>query len=301
MEDLERMQNEINEMEKVFEESGVEGQETETEDEVTETETEAKNEETGAQEEETETGTKEETQETQETGTQETETKEEPTESEGESTEPTEEDDKDKTIKELMDKLTSIEEKLKTKETQPAEEGTQEEKETETQEPSITEEDFVGDLDLDDLTNDPTALNNLLNTIYKKAIEFAKTEARSSAENVVRSIPDIVKSNVTMTARLKKIHDDFYNENKDLVMWKTAVGTVFEEMISKSPDKTYEELLPQVADEVRRRLSLQKQAEGKNQPPKLPRKKGGPRQTAKPDIDPFVKEIEEMDKALGND
>jgi hypothetical protein len=103
---------------------------------------------------------------------------------------------------------------------------------------------------------------------------------------------------------LKKVHDQFYEDNNDLVPWKKSVGTVFEELISENPDKTYEELLPRVATITRERLGLQKSAQkstDKSTTPSLPRKKGGPRQTTKPDTTPFQQELDEMDKALGLD
>ena len=170
-------------------------------------------------------------------------------------------------------------------------------------EPPIDEEDFIGEIDLDDLTRDPEQFNKVLNTIYRKAREAARGEIRGGIESVIRSIPDITKNTIAVQAQLTKARDDFYEENKDLLPWSKSVAAVMEEMIAENPDKRYDELLPDVATEVRRRLNLQKQANknNKDNPPPLPKKKGGQRQTPDLDLTKLDKEMDEMDKALGLD
>ena len=165
----------------------------------------------------------------------------------------------------------------------------------------IGEEDFIGEIDLDDLTRDPEQFNKVLNTIYKKAREAARGEIKGGIESVIRSIPDITKNTIAVQAQLTKARDDFYEENKDLLPWSKSVAAVMEEMIAENPDKRYDELLPDVATEVRKRLNLQKQVNknDKDNPPPLPKKKGGQRQTHTPDLTPLDKEMDEMDKALG--
>ena len=201
------------------------------------------------------------------------------------------EDEKDKIIRELREKLAEKEAAPKTK--APKTEVPQ-------TEAPISDEDFLDGVDLDDLTRDPAEFNKLLNKIYKRALEQARNEVKRHSETVVRAIPDIVKNNIAITARLKQVHDKFYEDNKDLVPWKKVVGTIFEEFIAENPDRTYEELLPKVAEEARKRLELHKRAQTNSNepPPKLPRKKGGPRQTTKPNTDPLLDELSEMDKAL---
>ena len=168
----------------------------------------------------------------------------------------------------------------------------------------IGEEDFLGDVDLDELTRDPKSFNQVLNKIYKKAREDARLDIRQSGESVVRSIPDIVKNNITITSKLQEAQKKFYEDNEDLVPWKTAVATVFQEKMTEDPGKRYDEILPEVAVEARRRIGLGKEIDNKgkeDKPPKLPGKgKSGPRTPTKPDLTTFEKELNDMDKALDN-
>jgi len=200
------------------------------------------------------------------------------------------EDEKDKIIEELRERLNSIESKL-------TKEPIEEPKEPEPPAP-IPEEDFLGDLDPDDLIRDPKEFNKLLNTIYRKGIELARAEAKNSAESVVKSVPNMIRDNISVTTKLKRLRDDFYKSNEDLVPWSKAVGLVYEELASNNPNKPVEDLMQDVATEVRKRLGLQKSSSDEDRPPKLHRKKGGPRQTTKPETDPILKELDEMDKAL---
>lgn len=215
------------------------------------------------------------------------------------------EDPRDKEIRELREKLALREKTTKAPPTSPPP----------TKAPStdapIAEEDFLGELDPEELTRDPKAFNALLNKLYIKAVEFARGEVRTGSENVVRAIPDIVKNNVVLNATLKEINEKFYNENKDLVPFKKVVGVVFEELASQNPDKSYRYFVDSdettkesiLSKEVRKRLDLYKKAvtNKDDTPPDLPRKKGGQRQTTKPDVTPLQEEMDKMDKALGLD
>jgi hypothetical protein len=156
-------------------------------------------------------------------------------------------------------------------------------------------------LDLDEVSRDPKLFNQLLNKLRKSNIETTRAELKQAVESVIRSIPDIVKNNVAMTTTLKKLNEKFYNDNEDLKPWKKTVAAVFEEMVATNPDKSYNDLLPDIAVETRKRLGLKKEALKPDTPPDLPRKKSGQRQQPKPDPDPLMKEMEEMDKALGLD
>jgi hypothetical protein len=165
------------------------------------------------------------------------------------------------------------------------------------------DQDFVGDLDLDDLTHDKTVLNKLLNAVYSKGVTDSK---KIATEKVLNSIPDIVKHNLTILTSLKEVSDNFYNENKDLVPFKRVVAAVFEEVASKNPDKKYGELMELVGPEVRTRLALHKQAvkeekKEEERKPRLPNAKGGPRHSpeTKPNTSAISNEIAEMNKALG--
>jgi hypothetical protein len=199
------------------------------------------------------------------------------------------EDEKDKTIRDLREKLN---EKEKSTTAAPT-----------TEAPLVLgEQDFIGNLDVDDLVRDKDALNKLLNTVFTKGV----TESRKLAsEKVLLALPDIVKHNITLLSKLKEASDKFYEENKDLTPFKKVVATVFEEVASKNPGKNYEDLMKEVGIESRKRLELYKKAQGndkgnnKGNPPKLPQKKGGNRVApTKPNISPIQNEIDEMNKTI---
>lgn len=202
------------------------------------------------------------------------------------------EDERDKTIRDLREKLAK-------KDAEPTEAPPTKAPSTDA---PISEEDFLGDADLDELTRDPSLFNKILNKVHKKGVEVGRAESRTSSESIVRSVPDLVKNNVALVAKLKEVNEKFYADNEDLVPFKKVVGVVFEELIAKDPNKTYDELLPEVSEEARSRLELYKDVnrKKKDDPPKLPHKgKGGKRKTTKPDATPLQDEMDEMDSALG--
>lgn len=204
-------------------------------------------------------------------------------------------DEKDQVIADLREKLAE-KEKLK---------GTTTKAPT-TEAPLVLDElDFAGDVDLDELSRDPKKLNEFANKIYQKAV----TDTRKVlGEGVLRTIPDIVKTNITMMTNLKKASDKFYNDNEDLEPFKKVVSAVFEDVAAENPDKRFDEILGKVAGESRKRLGLQRKAENTNtntnknkgKSPRLPRKKGKAGQaTNKPNTEPLQDELDEMNKTLG--
>ena len=205
--------------------------------------------------------------------------------------------------------LTKIEQERQERETaERAEEEkrkAEEEKKKKAEQPlSLEEQDFIGDLDLDDLVRDKVAFNKLLNSVYSKGVNDSK---RIATEGVLNTIPEIVKHNLTLLTTLKEASDEFYKSNKDLVPFKRVVAAVFEEIAAKNPDKKYSELMNLTAPEARKRLELHKQAvnnassEDKGKPPRLPGAKSGQRQSPsqKPNTSALEKEISEMNKTLG--
>jgi len=163
----------------------------------------------------------------------------------------------------------------------------------------LEEQDFIGELDIEELIRDPKEFNKLLNTLYQKAV----TDTRKVlGEGVLRSIPDIVKTNIAVMSNLKKASDKFYEDNEDLKPFKKVVGAVFEDLSSQSPEKKFDELLADVGDEVRKRLDLQKVATKKpteGTPPKLPRKKGKSGEPEnKPELSPLLDDIAKMNDTL---
>ena len=198
-------------------------------------------------------------------------------------------DEKDKVIADLRTKLAEKEIK---KEEPP--------KKEEPEEPKFDEQDFMKDVDLDELTRDPKEFNKTLNRIYQKAVI-------DSHKTVLQTLPDIVKAHVLIMDNIKKTRDKFYEENEDLKQFGKVVAIVFEEVASANQNKSYDEIINLVGPEVRKRLDLPKVA-GKAEkeekltlvPPKLPHKgaKAGKVQE-KSSTNPLQDELEEMTKVLG--
>lgn len=167
----------------------------------------------------------------------------------------------------------------------------------------LAEQDFLSDEDITDVLSDKNEFNKLLNKVYKKAFADAKQEMQKADETIVREMPSIVKNNLALMTELENQKNKFYEDNKDLVPFKKVVGLVFEEKFSESPDKSYEEILPEVATEVRKRLDLHKKANRKSDdetPPPPPRKsKKGKRSQPKPSASSMESELSAMDEALG--
>lgn len=154
------------------------------------------------------------------------------------------------------------------------------------------------DVDLDDLTRNKDTFNKLLNKVYKAGAE----SSRQFQENTLKSIPDIVKSNVTLQAALKKKVDGFYDSNKDLAPFKKAVAAVYEEVAAENPDWEMEKIFEKTGEESRRRLELRKKAEGKEDPPtpnpRFPKTKSSRTSRQKPDVSPLLEEIDKMNEVL---
>ncbi len=202
-------------------------------------------------------------------------------------------EDKDAIINDLRAKLA--------KATKPTPEVKEEKVEPVKEEPlQFTEQNFVENLDLDEVSRDPKEFNKLLNKVYQQAFKDAN---KLSVESVLRSIPEIVRKNIEITNNLKKMHDDFYSANEDLKGFKKVVAVVFEEISSANQGKSYNELLKLTGPEVRKRLNLQKvvniNEKKEEKAPKLPSKGSNAGSlSTKPQTEGIQSEIETMMKSL---
>ena len=166
-------------------------------------------------------------------------------------------------------------------------------------------QDFIGDLDLENLTGNKEDFNRLLNLVYSKGV----TDSRNIInEGVSGTIPSLVSNQINMATEMKEIRDNFYSNNEDLKAFPNVVSTVFEDIAKKSPNETYDNIIKAVAPEVRKRLNLPEYEPGndkdkkddKGNPPRLPRKKGkSGRSQTKPKPSPIESELDEMNEVLG--
>lgn len=206
-------------------------------------------------------------------------------------------DEKDKLIAELRKKL--AEKEAAPKDVKKEEPKPEVKPESKKEEPLVLpEQDFTKDIDIDDVSRDPVALNKLLNKVRQQAIEDAR---KIITEGILTSIPEMVRTNIAITQRIQEIGKKFYEENPDLASFKKVVAAVWEEVASASPDATVDETIKKVAADVRQRLGLMKKAADadKSTSPKLPKKGGGTGRThEKPDVTPLQAELEEMTKTV---
>lgn len=167
----------------------------------------------------------------------------------------------------------------------------------------IETKDFIKDIDLDDLSDDPAKLNEILNLIYKEAVQAARTELRTFSQSTLQRVPELIDSTLTTKEKLKALTDDFYKSNEDLAGFKKTVGVVFGELASENPDKNYDEVLKMTGEETRKRLGLKKgkanpKPKNDDDPPPLPRKRGTRNKPEPKKSSALQSQIEEMNKTL---
>lgn len=164
----------------------------------------------------------------------------------------------------------------------------------------ITEQDFFEGADIDDIINDPKKFNALLNKVFLKGIEVANRKQ----EELRRTLPTTISETVTTVESLRKKSEKFYADNVDLVPFKGAVATVFNEIALANPSLDYDKLLSLSEVETRKRLNLtkstkQQETVDKKEVPSLPRKKSQQRVTPPTkSSDPLTADIDAMNAVL---
>jgi len=115
------------------------------------------------------------------------------------------------------------------------------------------DEDFIGDVPLDELLESKDKLNALMNKVYKSGRDHG---ARISKEEILKSIPDVVRNNVIVMSNIRSMADKFYQTNPDLEPYKQSVASISMTLSSKNPDWEVDKLLTEVASETRKRLGM---------------------------------------------
>jgi hypothetical protein len=160
-------------------------------------------------------------------------------------------------------------------------------------EPFKPTEVYIEDDDkMDEIFRDRDKLNELL-------VKVRNEGSRLGQEQVLMSIPDVVAKVATMQIELNEAVRDFYKANEDLRPHKEFVGFVANELASKFPEKSRDELFKDVGVEVRKRLGLEKLAkrkevERKRRNPAFGTKKGQSRQAPAADLNELEKEIDDL-------
>ena len=200
------------------------------------------------------------------------------------------EDDRDKLITNLSAQIEELKHQISSLKSQ------QQPTEEPPSVPKLEDEQFISDDDLVDLTENTTKFNQVLNKVYQ---QLATKLHESVTEATLRSIPNIVKSNIVTMTALQRAADSFYDSNPDLKPFKKVVASVFEELSGQNPGKDYGEILDQLAPEVRKRLNLQP-TKNKPKAPRLPSKSTSTARPTEPSGPSGLEaELEAMNKALG--
>lgn len=159
--------------------------------------------------------------------------------------------------------------------------------------------------DLDAVTSDPRAFNTMLNNIYKKAVEKGHSLA---VENIMRSAPDIIKSQIVQQLTITRAVTKFYDDNKDLAPYKKTVASIANAVAAKYPDQPLPKILAVTEKLARQRLQLKKQAEERDNnsnnssnDARFPKKPKGGRASDNSNngLSGLEKELDEMSKAIG--
>jgi len=159
----------------------------------------------------------------------------------------------------------------------------------------IEDIDFVGDIDMEDLTSDPKVFNKVLNMVYKKGVE----QGRNLKEDVLLSIPNVIKHSVSQQTAMQRAAESFYERNPDLNTpdRKRIVGMKAEQIIAEHPEYTLDELFEETEKSVRELLNLKKSAttsDKKSKPSFGKKTKGKAKPKPSEKLTELQKEIEEM-------
>jgi len=155
--------------------------------------------------------------------------------------------------------------------------------------------DFVGDVDMEDLTSDSKVFNKILNEVYKKGVE----QGKGLKENVLNSIPNVIKHSISQQMVMQKAAESFYENNPDLGTpdRRRIVGMKAEQIIAEHPEYDLEKLFAETEKSVRELLNLKKGAitNNKGNKPSFGKKtKGKTKPKPKEKLSELQKEIDDM-------
>lgn len=109
--------------------------------------------------------------------------------------------------------------------------------------------DFLKDMDMDDVSSDPAVLNKILLAVAAKV-------QQQTTEQVLRSIPQVVVSQVQQQTYFKRMADKFYDDNKDLVNVKQVVRACAQQIQQNNPEWEIDKVFSEAAVKTRQTLGL---------------------------------------------
>ena len=202
--------------------------------------------EEGEKEEEGEEGEKEEDAEEEQEESQESKEDDNKEVSENEESE---EKIEDKTeadrIKELLAKVDELQGQISSFSKQKTETKTKEDTEA---------LDFLKDMDLEDVYEDPTKFNQILQQVASYSLKQAE-------QKILANIPEIIQSHLQETLSAKELAEKFYAENEDLQNVRNVVRACAEQVAQENQEWSVEKVLNEAAKRTRKTLGISLQTE----------------------------------------
>jgi hypothetical protein len=105
--------------------------------------------------------------------------------------------------------------------------------------------------EFDALMRDPKKLNEVLNSVVRKAYQLGRT-------SVMSEIPEIVDKQVKEVTTVNKKADKFYEENEDLIPFQDYIVIIANRVQGEHPEYDIDKLLEEVEREARSTLLIEK-------------------------------------------
>ncbi len=104
-------------------------------------------------------------------------------------------------------------------------------------------DDFLGDLDIDEVVAKPELFNKVLSQAVRQA-------QQQTIEMMLNSLPSLVQPVIRQTIAMEDSIKSFYSEHPLLGNFKQVVGTVANQLQAAEPQASFAELLPKVAQKA---------------------------------------------------
>lgn len=158
-------------------------------------------------------------------------------------------------------------------------------------------EDFIGDLDMDDVASSPKILNEILNKVLQKGIETGKELSTKQVISPTVDTSQTIASQIEGAIAVKGMIDKFYDANPELSNVKQVVKACAAHIIQESPDKRLDDILNLAADAARKTLGIKKNTKktdiATSDEVAFAKQKGGQRKKSKKDSK-LQQEIDEL-------
>jgi hypothetical protein len=115
-------------------------------------------------------------------------------------------------------------------------------------------QDFLKDVDFDALTQDPKAMNKLLNQVAQNAAKGAQPAEQINQDELVQNIGNRVQNHVLMVQAVS----EFYRVNKDLEAYKPLMGIITKDVQAANPKMGMAEVLAETEKQARIMLNIKK-------------------------------------------